>query len=98
MVNILFGLIGMVVLDHILAQNRRARRPYYPPYFREDIPYSPPPYEGRYRQDTNSFSHYSRHFRHDLANSSPNERIQSPIVSTLIFVAILIGLFYFLRH
>ncbi len=102
MVTILFLLMGIVVLDIILSQNRRHRRHYPPHNYRHNDDYTPPyhtPYHTpRYTYEPNDFWHQSPHYRYDSPDYPPNERAHSPIVATLIFIIVLMGVLYFLAH
>ena len=98
MVTILFLLMGIVVLDIILSQNRRHRRQYPPHNYRHDDPYTPPYHAPRYTHEPNNYGYNSPHHRYDSPDYSHYQRENSPVVATMIFMIALMGLLYFLAH
>lgn len=98
MVTILFLLMGIVVLDIILSQNRRHRRHYPPHNYRHGNPYTPPYYTPRYTYEPDDYGHKVLHHHYDAPDYRHYPREQSPIVATMIFIILLVSFFYFLGH
>jgi cbb3-type cytochrome oxidase subunit 3 len=98
MVTILFLLMGIVVLDIILSQNRRHRRHYPPSDYRPDDSYKPPYHTPRYTNEPSHFEHYPPYYRRDSTDYWHNQREHSPVVATMVFMIVLIALLYFLAH
>lgn len=98
MVTILFLLMGIVVLDIILSQNRRHRRHYPPHNYRHDDLYTPPYHAPRYTHEPNDYEYNSPYHRYDSSDYRHYPREQSPVVATMVFVIVLVGLFCFLAY